>query len=126
MTQEPDVPRAAGLEAARRRVREILAEGQFVDHLGSRRLHEFAVWDATAQRFRCPAFQYTDDGQVRPEMEDLLKLLPADRSGWRGAFWLYQPHARLSGTSPVDVFANDPAAVIAAARSTFDPGETNW
>lgn len=126
MTQEPDAQRAAGLEASRLRIREILAERQFVDHTGSRWPHEFAVWDSTAQRFRYPAFQYTVGGQVRPEMQELLKTLPADRSGWRGAFWLYQPHARLSGASPVDLFATDPEAVFVAARSTFNPGESNW
>lgn len=34
---------------------------------------------------------------MESEMSDLLKILPADRSGWRRTFWLYQAHALLDG-----------------------------
>jgi hypothetical protein len=127
MTNKAAESENAGLEAARRRVREILAREQFVEHAPHpRHTNEFAVWDTTAQKFRFPAFQYNASGEVRPEMRELLALLPTDRSGWRVAFWLYQPHGRLGGARPVDAFATDPAAVIAAAVSTFHPGDTNW
>lgn len=73
-----------------------------------------------------PAFQYTDSVQVRPEMMRLLAILPTDRSRLRSDFWLYLPHGWLGGVRPVDAFANNPAAVVDAGRSTYNPDDTNW
>ena len=64
---------------------------------------------------------------VQP-LEDLAALLELLRSPpvWEVALWLRQPHARLDGETPAQALARDPAAVLDAARSSFQPGDTNW
>ena len=136
----------AAVEAARQRRDEILAKEAFVDsaaiHVAqggvrgaaganntASRLRRngqlLGVWDG--REFQHPAFQLEKStGRVNPAVARLLALLPKDRSGWRQAFWLYQPHARLNGRRPAEAFAKDPEAVIEAARSTFEPNDTNW
>jgi hypothetical protein len=137
---------ASPLEAARRRREHLLATESFLDSTGIHRMQGGAA-DApgagnTASRLRRkgellgvwngreylhPAFQCDPaTGRLMPEVQPLLALLPKDRSGWRQAFWLYQPHARLGGKRPADVFPGDPDAVLEAARSTYQPDETNW
>jgi hypothetical protein len=55
---------------------------------------------------------YVDFGAAVPNDED-------DKSGWRRAFWLFQPHASINdGLRPADVFRKDPQAVIRAAHNT--------
>jgi hypothetical protein len=88
------------------------------------------VWDAPERTFRHPDFQFDKHGQLRPEVGELLKLLPgadADRGGWRRAFWLYSPHARLDGESPAETFARDAQRVIDVAKREFqgDP-DARW
>lgn len=75
------------------------------------------VWDSG--RFLYPFFQFYSDsegGQLHPAMERLLKPIPnhkQDPIGWRRAFWLFQPHARLPADQrPVDVFLKDPDVVV--------------
>lgn len=134
------------LETARRRREQLLATETFLD---SAEVHELQGGTAhapgagnTASRLRRkgellglwngreylhPAFQCDPaTGRIMPEVKPLLTLLPEDRSGWRQAFWVYQPHARLGGKRPADVFAHNPEAVLDAARSSYQPGEANW
>jgi hypothetical protein len=80
------------------------------------------VWDAPKRTFRHPDFQFDHHGQIRPEVADLLKILPGgdeDRGGWRRAFWLYSPHRQLGGETPADVFARDAQRVIEVAKREF-------
>lgn len=87
----------------------------------------FGVWVATERSFRHPDFQFDDHGSIRPAVADLLTVLPSndeDNHGWRRAFWLYSPHALLSGATPADVFVSDPERVIAVANEEFS-GDPN-
>jgi len=88
------------------------------------------VWVAAERTYRHPEFQFDAHGAIRPAVADLLKVLPdndEDRNGWRRAFWLYSPHALLSGETPAEVFALDPQRVVEAAREEFcgDPN-AHW
>lgn len=134
------------LEGARRRRAHLLKEVQWLDAVsvheqqGGHRAAPGAVntssrlrrkgellgaWDG--REYRHPAFQFDrQTGRLMPEMKDLLDVLPKDKGGWRQMFWMYQPHALLDRKRPADVFQSDPRAVIEAARSTFEPGDTNW
>jgi len=79
------------------------------------------VWSMEDCGFLYPDFQFGDDG-VRPEVAELLKTLPEnkdDRGGWRRAFWLYSPHAKLDKKPPADVFTRDPLRVIQIAITQF-------
>jgi hypothetical protein len=90
-----------------------------------RRGELLGAWDG--REYMHAAFQFDHKtGRLMPEMKELLEILPKDRGGWRQTFWLFQPHALLDGKRPADVFCEDPALVIEAARSTFTPGNTNW
>ncbi|WP_225032061.1 hypothetical protein [Paraburkholderia sp. XV] len=85
------------------------------------------VWVAAERTYRHPDFQFDAHGAIRPAVADLLKVLPADeedRNGWRRAFWLYSPHALLSGETPADVFVRDPQRVLNAAKEEFR-GDSN-
>lgn len=83
------------------------------------------AWDG--REYLHPVFQFDHEtGSVMPEMKELLEILPKDQSGWRQVFWLFQPHALLDVRRPADVFQADQQSVIKAARSTFEPGNTNW
>lgn len=80
------------------------------------------VWVAAERTYRHPEFQFDAHGAIRPAVTDLLKVLPRDvedRNGWRRAFWLYSPHAFLSGETPADVFVRNPQRVVDVAREEF-------
>ncbi len=49
------------------------------------------------------------------------RILPSEdhRAGSRRAFWLFSPHTLLEGRTPAEIFIDDPARVIAAAREEF-------
>lgn len=84
------------------------------------------AWSAPRHAFVYPAFQFDQSGKPLPDVVELLALLPKDddRSGWRRTFWLYSPHAHLDKRSPAEVFASDPARVLAVARDEFN-GDSN-
>jgi hypothetical protein len=92
--------------------------------------------------YQFPVFQFdAKTGQPLPEMAELLKLLPKDSDGWKTAFWLAQPNYRLAteralvdldsddaleqldapmpARTPAEVFAENPARVVAFARQEF-------
>ncbi len=74
-----------------------------------------------------PQFQFDPgNGFLMPQVKQLLDILPQDRSGWRQAFWLFQKHAQLADKRPADVFRQDPARVIEAARSDFVIDDERW
>jgi hypothetical protein len=75
----------------------------FVDH-GGRRLF--------------PAFQFDlDAGRLRPETVRIVEAL-AEREvrGWAALLWLTRPNGWLAGARPVDLLAEEPEKVVAAAR----------
>ncbi|MEA3180941.1 MAG: hypothetical protein QOI59_4464 [Gammaproteobacteria bacterium] len=135
-----------GLQLARERRSQLLAQEKWIDapavHLQQGGRPDSQGVNNTASRLRRggellgawngreylhPTFQFRrDSGLLMPEMKVLLGLLPADRSGWRQAFWLFQPHAQLGGSRPADVFPKDPKAVIEAARSDFEISDERW
>ncbi|MFL9866635.1 hypothetical protein PQR67_20875 [Paraburkholderia fungorum] len=87
------------------------------------------VWSAPQRTHRYPDFQFDSDGALRPEVLDLLKLLPGDeedRGGWRRVFWLYSPHALLDGETPAHIFMSDPQRVLDAARREFSESNECW
>ena len=145
----PDESKAATspLEVARLRREQILSNERF---LSAREVHEaqggqpdapgapnaasrlrrngelLGVW--TGREYRYPAFQFdsTTGRAMVDEVRELLKVLPADPSGWRQAAWIFQAHARLDGRRPADAFAKQPAFVIQLARDTFANPDAQW
>ncbi|MFM0124541.1 MULTISPECIES: hypothetical protein [Paraburkholderia] len=80
------------------------------------------VWDAPERTYRHPDIQFDAHGQVRPEVAELLAVLPGaddDKGGWRRAFWLYSPHAQLGNEAPAAVFPSDAKRVIEVAKQEF-------
>ncbi len=62
------------------------------------------VWSPINRTFLHPDFQFEQDGRIRPEVQRLLAEMAKnpswaagnDTSGWRRAYWLYQPMKSLS------------------------------
>ena len=88
------------------------------------------VWVAGDRSFRYPDFQFDFHGRLRPEISDLLRVLPdneQDSGGWRRVFWLYSPHSLLGGDIPADVFVRDPQRIVDAARLEFNGNsDAHW
>jgi hypothetical protein len=83
------------------------------------------AWDGKAYIY--PAFQFDrKSGELLPEVRELLTIMPADRTGWRPVFWLYQKHGALEGMRPADVFSEAPGRVIEAARGDFVLSDAKW
>ena len=79
------------------------------------------VWSSERHTFVHPTFQFDADGRLLPEVASLLAVLPVagDEGGWRRTFWLYGVREALGGECPADIFARDPARVLALARMEF-------
>jgi hypothetical protein len=69
-----------------------------------------------------PAFQFRTSGDVHSAIARLLEFLPATDANWPAASWLFQPHGRLGGKSPAEVFQEQPNAVVDLARANFVRG----
>jgi len=68
-----------------------------------------------------PAFQFDDDGRVRPAVADVLAALPRDRmTAWEVALWWTAGNGWLGGRRPVDVL-DRPAALHEAALKLAAP-----
>jgi len=84
------------------------------------------AWSPQERTYRHPDFQFDKEGRLKPAVKDLLAALAthadltaeADKTGWRRVFWMYGTVRDLAGKdgtprSAAEVFATDPAAVIA-------------
>jgi hypothetical protein len=140
-------PASPALDAARRRRTELLVQESWLtggqvhqqqqdgdpsspgaNNTASRLRRRGEILGAwNGREYLHPIFQFDrKTGRLMHEVKELLTLLPEDPSGWRQAFWLFQPHAELNNKRPADLFQKDPKAVIAAAQSTFAPANSNW
>lgn len=65
-----------------------------------------------------PGFQFTAEGRPYPAVKRALEWLRSDpqTSDWQAALWFAAPTGWLGGRRPVDVLADDPDAVVQAAR----------
>lgn len=86
------------------------------------------VWVAPEKEYRYPLCQFTHAGELRPEIVELLTILPrGNGSGWSQAEWLYAPHPRLGGRRPCDVLLEDAPHVVHVARLQFKHHpDANW
>jgi hypothetical protein len=72
---------------------------------------------------RFPAFQFTEDGEPLPEMQEILARMRG-WSEWAVALWFIAANAWLpEERKPLDLLFTDPAAVIEAARKDSEPFE---
>lgn len=79
------------------------------------------VCSPAENRIRFPPCQI-HDSRVLPVIQNLLPLLPeGSGSGWIKAFWLYSANKMLSGQLPADLLADQPEAVLDAARAFSEP-----
>lgn len=77
--------------------------------------------------YRYQAFRFVSEtGETHEGLAELIALLPTSHDGWSAAFWLFQPTGRLGGSRPADIFAQDPDAVIDAARRDFEGDDSDW
>jgi len=84
----------------------------------SRRRTEHRVFSVPHRgRTVIPAFQLTEDGDLRDDLADVLRpLLAAELDGWAVWSWMTQPTSFLSGGVPEVVAASAPARAATAAR----------
>lgn len=69
-----------------------------------------------------PAFQFDDDGGLRPVIAEVLAALPRDRmSAWEVALWWTSANGSLGGDRPVDLLDERAGALPDAARRLAEP-----
>ena len=69
-----------------------------------------------------PAFQFTADGSLRPELRPLLEALAAGGvDGWQLWTWLTSPSSLLSGGVPHEVARTQPERALRAAQRFTAP-----
>jgi hypothetical protein len=69
-----------------------------------------------------PAFQFDDDGVLRPVISEVLAALPRDEmSEWEVALWWTAGHGALGGRRPVDLLDEQPEQLVHAARRLSEP-----
>ena len=69
------------------------------------------------QQWLYPSFQFDGAHRIRPEMRDIVSALSPDELGWDRLQWFLEPHQRLTGRTPLEVWAEDPKQVLQAAQS---------
>lgn len=84
----------------------------------TRRRKDRALFTVTHEgRTLLPAFQFTDAGQTRPELQPLLRaLLDAGIDGWELWTWLTSSSSFLSGGAPAQVARTHPQRALHAAE----------
>lgn len=68
------------------------------------------------QAWHYPKFQFDSNRQVIPEMRKVLEALSPDEQGWDRLQWFLEPHEKLKGLTPVEVWKTDRNKVIEAAN----------
>jgi len=138
------VPSSAFVEQARRNVGErvqfltaygALTAEQVSDAVGSqasnrrslasrwRAEHKIFAVRVPPNTFVYPGFQFDfDEGQPRPIVGEVLAALPPGLrdGGWQLALWWDTPSEFLEWNRPAEFLAQDPAAVLAAAKAEAD------
>ena len=69
------------------------------------------------QQWLYPSFQFDKTSRIRPEMREIVTALSPDEQGWDRLQWFLEPHERLGGRTPLDVWVKDPKEVLKAAQS---------
>jgi hypothetical protein len=77
----------------------------------------FAVRFSKQDRY--PAFQFDDDAEPLPIMHSILVDLPKPARSWPLLSWFEAKNVLLGGRKPADVIAQEPEAVLRAARHFF-------
>jgi hypothetical protein len=79
----------------------------------------FAVPSANAHRF--PLFQFTDTGEPKAVVGDVLsRLRAAGLDGWQPALWFTGRLAALGDRRPIDLIDTEPARVVEAAGNVAE------
>jgi hypothetical protein len=138
-TRQISVPRANEPEAANRRAVHA-ARQQMLDKVGSYSSEELAsALDSTTsnasqcaadqrnagkvfgvrygQKWHSPEFQFDATRKPYKEMKAVLEALSPDARGWDRLQWFLEPHEKLSGHTPLEVWETDRRKVIEAAHT---------
>jgi hypothetical protein len=79
----------------------------------------FAVPKANAHQF--PVFQFTDAGEPKPVVGDVLsRLRAAGLDGWQIALWFTGRLSSLGNSRPIDLIDTEPARVVEAASNVAE------
>jgi hypothetical protein len=68
------------------------------------------------QSWHYPKFQFDAGRNTIPEMKDVLTALP-DEQGWDRLQWFLEPHEKLRGRTPLEVWKTDRRKVVDAANT---------
>lgn len=68
------------------------------------------------QAWHYPKFQFDSKRNIIPEMKDVLTALSPDEQGWDRLQWFLEPHEKLKGRTPLEVWKTDRKRVIVAAN----------
>lgn len=68
------------------------------------------------QAWHYPKFQFDSKRRPHPEMKAILSALPDDQ-GWDRVQWFLEPHEKLKGRTPLQVWKTDRKKVVEAANT---------
>jgi hypothetical protein len=77
----------------------------------------FAV--RSSKRDLYPAFQFSDNAEPLPIIEEILKVVPAEARGWSLLSWFEAQNTLLDQHKPSEVLADEPLAVLNAATRFY-------
>jgi hypothetical protein len=69
------------------------------------------------QAWHYPKFQFDAKRQAIPEMKQVLAALSPDEQGWDRLQWFLEPHEKLKGLTPLEIWKTDRKKVIEAANA---------
>lgn len=68
------------------------------------------------QTWHHPQFQFDSERRPHPEMKAIIAALPDDQ-GWDRVQWFLEPHEKLEGRTPLEVWKTDRKKVVEAANT---------
>jgi len=66
-----------------------------------------------------PAFQFSENAEPLPVVQDILKVVPEASHGWSLLSWFEARNALLGDRKPSELLRNDPDAVLSAAERFY-------
>jgi len=89
--------------------------------------HEILAVVTSDQVVLFPAVQFTEAGEIKPGLSELLKvLLKHDEDGWVALYWLLKADALFGGMTALEALESGDSDIIAQVKATAEEDSTAW